>query len=141
MNTNSSNILKDRKQILSLLWIFAMFNYLYADVLTIMDPSMLKLMIAEQGPVKMTPGFMLLAAILMETAIAMIVLSRILSYKANRIANILIGIVHTLSVAGSLFAGKPALYYLFFATIEIVCTLFIVWYAWVWPKPETLINE
>ncbi len=33
MNTNKKTTeMKDRKVILSTLWIFAMFNYLYADV-------------------------------------------------------------------------------------------------------------
>jgi hypothetical protein len=28
------------------------------------------------------------------------------------------------------------LFYVFFSTIEIACTVFIVWYAWTWPHPE-----
>jgi hypothetical protein len=36
----------------------------------------------------------------------------------------------------TLFAGTPALYYIFFATIEIACALFIIYYAWKWPNEE-----
>jgi hypothetical protein len=32
---NALKIQKDRKVVLSFLWIFAMFNYLYADILTL----------------------------------------------------------------------------------------------------------
>jgi hypothetical protein len=72
----------------------------------------------------------------METSIAMVLLSRVLKYRANRWANIIAGIINTAAVSFSLFAGKPAPYYVFFATIEIACTSFIVWYAWKWRNPE-----
>jgi hypothetical protein len=127
----------DMKVILSTLWIFALFNYMYADILTLMDPTVLKEMITGTvGGLEMTQGFLLGAAILMETAIVMVVLSRVLKYRANRWANIISGIIHTAAVFLSLFVGTPAMYYTFFATIEIACTLLIVWYAWKWVNPE-----
>ena len=131
--------MKDRRMILSTLWIFAMFNYLYADVLAVMDPELMKVIASGGvGVVTMTQGFLLGAAVLMETAIAMVLLSRILSFRANKIANIAAGILHTAAVAASMFVGsKPTLYYAFFACIEIPCTLFIIAYAWKW-KPAVL---
>jgi hypothetical protein len=57
-----------------------------------------------------------------------------LKHPANRWANIIAGVLHTAAVLASLFVGTPALYYLFFATLEIACTLFIVWYAWRWEE-------
>jgi len=128
--------MKDRKVMLSTLWIFAVLNYIYADVFGSKDPEMLKQLIAGTGHIQMTGGFLFGAAILMETAIAMVLLSRVLKYRANRWANIIAGIIHTAAVSLSLFVGTPALYYVFFATIEIACTLFIIWYAWTWPKQE-----
>jgi hypothetical protein len=130
---------KDPRMMLSTLWVFAMFNYLYADVLAVMDPELMKLIASGSvGVVTMTQGFLLGAAMLMETAIAMVLLSRILSYRANRIANIAVGFLHTAAVAASMFVGSsPTIYYIFFACIEIPCTLFIVWYAWKW-RPEPL---
>ena len=127
----------DMKVKLSTLWIFVMFNYIYADILTLMDPAVLKeIMTGTVGGLEMTQGFMLGAAILMETAIVMVVLSRVLKYRANRWANIIVGVIHTAAVFLSLFVGTPAMYYTFFATIEIACTLLIVWYAWKWVNPE-----
>jgi hypothetical protein len=84
----------------------------------------------------MTHGFMLGAAVLMETAIVMIPLSRILKQPPNRWANIVVGVAHTLAVVVSLFVAKPASYYVFFACVEIVSTSVIVGYAWTWPKLE-----
>lgn len=142
MNSNKKTAeMKDRKVMLSTLWIFAVLNYIYADVFGSKDPEMLKQLITGTGPLQMTGGFLLGAAILMETAIAMVLLSRVLKYRANRWANIIAGIIHTAAVSLSLFVGTPALYYVFFATIEIACTLFIIWYAWTWPKQESAVNN
>jgi hypothetical protein len=124
--------MKDRKVTLSTLWIFAVLNYIYADVFTAMDP------LTDNGSVHMTHGFMLGAAVLMETAIMMIPLSRILKYRVNRWANIVAGAIHTAAVILSLFVGGtvPASYYVFFASVEIVSTSVIVCYAWKWPNLE-----
>ncbi len=127
--------MKDMKIRLSMLWVFAMFNYIYADVFTLIDPmSQQEIKTGQVGPLQISQGFLLGAAVLMETAIAMVVLSRVLAYKANRWANIIIGILHTASVVASLFVGgtTPASYYLFFATVEVACTVLIVWFAWSW---------
>jgi hypothetical protein len=133
----------DRKVILSTLWIFAMFNYIYADVFTLFfNPALQKeatqqLQAGYIGDMQITQGFVLVFAILMETAIAMVLLSRILSYAANRWANIILGILHTAAVTWSLFGGTvPNLFNIFFSVIEIACTLFIVGYAWRWPDPK-----
>ncbi|MFQ5996526.1 MAG: DUF6326 family protein [Dehalococcoidales bacterium] len=129
--------MKDRKVILSTLWIFALFNYLYADVTGLMDASVLEeILTGSAGGLQITQGFLLGAAVLMETAIVMVLLSRVLKYRANRWANIIAGVIHTAAVFSSMFVGTPAPYYIFFGTIEIACTLFIVWYAWTWPKQE-----
>jgi len=137
-STTKTSVLKDRKVILSVLWIFAIFNYLYADVMTLIDPVVQEeIATGNVGPIQMNQGFLLGAAILMETAIVMVLLSRILKYSANRWANIIAGIIHSVAVFSSMFIGEPpTLYYLFFGTIEIACTLFIIGYAWTWPRPE-----
>ena len=72
---------------------------------------------------------MLLTAVLMETAIAMVILSRVLKYGANRWMNIISGAFHTLFVFWSLIGDPVSLFYIFFAVIEMACTLLIVWLA------------
>ena len=140
MNTKRNTVeMKDRKVILSTLWIFAELNYLYADVMGGKDPEAVKQLISGNvGALQMTEGFLLGAAILMETSIVMVLLSRVLKYRANRWANIIAAIINTVAVSVSLFATgiTPTLYYLFFAAIEIPCTLFILWYAWKRTNPE-----
>jgi hypothetical protein len=125
----------DKKVLLSTLWIFAVLNYLYADVIGFFKPGMIQqIMTGSVDGMAFTPVFLLVGAILMETAIIMVLLSRVLAYKWNRITNIIAGAIHTLAVSASMFVGTLALYYIFFATIEIITTVLIVWIAWTWKK-------
>jgi hypothetical protein len=132
VNAKSKTIeTKDRKVILSALWLFALLNYLYADIFTLFfNPT------AQKETLTMPQGPALVFAIMMETAIAMVLLSRFLNYGPNRWANIIAGIFHTALVAWSLTGAAQPPFYIFFASTEIVCTLFITWYAWKWRNPE-----
>ena len=131
----------DTKERLSLFWIFALLNYLYADVLALWA------MAGSRHPFEPLPPWALAgSAVLMEIPIAMIVASRLLPFRVNRLANIIAAAIETL-VNGFLtfvppLAGwgrPPALpEYLFFATIETVCTSVIVWQAWTWSGVETV---
>jgi hypothetical protein len=117
----------DRRMMLFTLWIFATFNYVYADVVTLFDKSVVT---------SLSQGTLFGAAVLVETAIAMVPLSRVLKYRANRWANIIVGAINTVAVLASLLVATPALYYAFFGIIEIATTSLIIWYAWTWPNPE-----
>jgi hypothetical protein len=124
----------DMKVKLSTLWIFVMLNYLYCDIMGVMDPEILKqYLTGNVGGIHITQGFLLGAAILMEIPIAMVFLSRILKQGANRLANIIAGTIMTAVQFSSLFFGSsPTFYYIFFSVIEISCTSLIVWNAWKW---------
>ncbi len=139
MNTNKTTPGIDKKVLLSALWIFAMLNYIYADIFGLFDPNLLKEVIAGTiGSIQITQGFLLGFSILMEIPIAMVLLSRVLKYKANRWANIIAGTIMTIVQFSSLFFGSsPTAYYIFFSIIEIAATSLIVWYAWKWPNPES----
>jgi hypothetical protein len=130
MNTSQESIeIKDRRVMLSLLWLFVTLNYIYCDVVAVMDP-------VKRAPFQLTPEFLLGASILVEIPIAMVLLSRVLKYGANRWANIIAGAIMTAVQILSLFVAIPAMYYVFFSVIEIACTAFIVWYAWTWSHPR-----
>ena len=129
----------DTKERLSLFWIFALLNYLYADVL-----ALFAFVGSPNTAPHLPPWALLGSAVLMEIPIAMIVACRLLPFRANRLANIIAGTILTL-VNGFLtfvppLAGwgrPPALpEYLFFATIETVCTSIIIWQAWTWSGVE-----
>ena len=128
----------DRKVMLSTLWIFVTLNYIYCDILSLMDREILsQFLTGTVDGMVISPGFLLAGAFLMEIPIALVLLSRILKYKANKVANIIGGIIKTAAMIGTFLMGAPSGYYLFFGTIEIACTIFIVWYAWTWPNRES----
>jgi hypothetical protein len=129
----------DTKERLSLLWIFALLNYLYADVV-----ALFAIVGSRTSFDPLPPWALMASAVLMEIPIAMIVASRLLPFRANRLANIIAGCILTLVNGFLTFVppllgwGKPPAFpeYLFFATIETVCTVVIVWQAWTWSEVE-----
>ena len=141
--TNKTTATKDRKAMLSLLWIFVMFNFTYGDILTLYFNNVLQKQAWQLfqsgfvGSVHITQGFVLLGALLLETAIAMVLLSRVLPYRVNRWANIIVGVIQIVAnvqaLTGPLFRN---LFFVLFTAIEIACLLFIIWYAWTWRQPE-----
>lgn len=132
---NSKNeITNYRKIILSTLWIFLSVNYIFCDVLSLMESKGLNEFIkGSVGGIEITQGFLLIAGISLEIPFVMIILSRILKHNANRWFNILAGLLMTIYQIGSFtFGTAPTLHYIFFSIVEISCNLFIVWYAWNW---------
>jgi hypothetical protein len=136
--------MRDLRERLSLLWIFALLNYLYADVVALFDIA------GSRNSFEPLPPWALMgSAVLMEIPIAMIVASRLLPFRANRLANIIAGSLLTVVngfltfVAPLLGWGRPPAFpeYLFFATIETVCTLVIIWQAWTWSRVEGSISS
>lgn len=122
---------------LSALWLFATLNYLYCDVLTLMDPEQLRGFLAGNvGGMDIGPEFLVAAGVLVEIPIAMVLLSRVLAPRSSRVASIVAGIVMTAVQTLSLFVKAPAPYYLFFSIIEIAATSAIVFVAWRWGVPR-----
>src|SRR5499425_1828388 len=129
----------DIKERLSLFWLFALLNYLYADVVALFD------IVGSRNSFEPLPPWALMAsAVLMEIPIAMILASRLLPFRANRLANIIASGILTLVNGFLTFVpplagwGRPPAFpeYLFFATIETVATSVIIWQAWTWSEVE-----
>ena len=112
---------------ISTLWVVVMFNMVFADILTFIKPGALQELWAGQAGVQITPGLLLVFAILLEIPIAMIFVSRILKPEANRWANTAAAVITTLFVVGG---GSIDLHYVFFATVEIACMALIVRSVW-----------
>jgi len=133
------------KERLSQLWLFALLNYLYADVLALFD------IVGSQDPAPHLPQWALLgSAVLMEIPIAMILASRLLPFRANRLANIIAGAIETLAVISMQFVYPLAsgawhehmfASYIFFGTIETVCTSVIIWKAWAWSGVDAAVSS
>ena len=134
MNANKETATMENMKVrLSILWIFVMFNMVFADIVGFMDPGALEDIMTGNTGIEITQGLLLVFSILLEIPIAMIVLSRVLGYRINRWANMIAAVITILFVVGG---GSTSLSYMFFAAVEVLCMLLIIWYAWTWPNPE-----
>ena len=144
MNTTMSTAKMNTKILLIILWVFYSVNFMYCDTLSSLEPGVLEMHMTgftADGTVKITEGFLLGVAIMFEIPFLMIVLSWVLKYRANRWANIFAATLLVLSQISSLFLGVPSPAYIFYSTVEITALLLIVWNAWKWTNPETLLPE
>ncbi len=135
----------DTKERLSLLWIFALSNYLYADV-----NALFAFVGSPNSAPHLPPWALLGSAVLMEIPIAMILASRLLPFKANRLANIIASAIMTLvngfltfvlPLATGDFRDPEYRVYLFFGAIETVCTSVIIWQAWTWSGVKPAVSS
>jgi len=135
MNTNPNPTKKiDTKVLLSTLWIAVMVNMLKADILSLNIPGAAE----EIAKTAASTGasiqqLMLAGAVMGQLAIAMIVLSRVLRYEINLWVNIVVGIVTIAYIWGGM-ATYP--HYIFIASVETLCLLLIIWFAWKWRNSE-----
>ena len=127
-----------KKALLSTIWIFAVLNYLYCDVLSFMDAGLLKQYLTGRvNGMTVSQEFLLAAGFLMEISISMVLLSRVLPHQINRWTNVVAGTITTLAQVASLFVG-PTGYYLFFSAFEIAATTSVVVLALRWSKETPL---
>lgn len=125
-----------RRSALPFLWLFATVNYVFCDVLTLMDPEFARALV-NGGPegLPMTQGFLLASSLLMEIPFAMILVSRFLHGPWQRCSSVLAGgIMTTVQVATFFFGPPPTLHYWFFSAVEIGTTVAIVLVAWKLPS-------
>ena len=134
MNSNKESTGLDLKVKLSTLWIFVLFNIIFLEFHKLLQPGFIEEIITGfMGGVEMTQGVLLLGAIVLEIPIAMLLLSRLLTYEANRWANIIAGAITIMAVVGNVLTDLDNI---FFTTIIVAFLSLIIWYAWKWPDPE-----
>ena len=134
MNSNKESTGLDLKVKLSTLWIFVLFNIIFLEFHKLLQPGFIEEIITGfMGGVEMTQGVLLLGAIVLEIPIAMLLLSRLLTYEANRWANIIAGAITIMAVVGNVSTDLDNI---FFTTIIVAFLSLIIWYAWKWPDPE-----
>lgn len=131
MNTNAISTNKiETKVLLSTLWIAVMVNLLKADILSLNIPGAAEEVAKTAATTGLSiPQLMLAGAVMGQFGIAMIILSRVLNRSINRWVNIVAGIVTIAYIWGGM-ASYP--HYIFIASIETLCLLLIVWFAWKW---------
>lgn len=111
-----------------------MINMIYADILGFLEEGFLEqVMTGYAGEVKLTEVFIMIAAFMVEIPIVMILLTRLLKYKINRIVNIAAAsFVILFIIAG----GSMSLHYYFLASVETLLLLSIIWISWKWKETD-----
>lgn len=133
---------RDQRLTFVVLWLFALFNYVYGDI------GMIFSLFAHPGRVErlregLTSGgmediFFLGGAILMNIAFLAMLLSWLGSRRVARWTNFGAGILFTLVMGTLLLAplsrghAPPLNYYSFCAVVEIIATVTITWRALRW---------
>ena len=132
--TSETSTRRDPRVVLSTLWVFAVLNYLYCDVLGLMHaPDLQGFLDGNVGGLEITTGFLLGAGVLMEIPIAMVLVARLAPHRVARPASIVAGVVMTLVQLASLgFGSDVTPHYLFFSVAEVSATVAIVRIAWTW---------
>jgi hypothetical protein len=141
MNTINTNTGKEAVRMpvqvkLSALWASLMFLYIYADIFSLYKPGQLEeVMAGRMGPLPVTQGSVLAAAVLMLIPVLMVFLSLALKPGAARWANIVLGLLFTAVNVGNL-VGETWAFYILYGIVEMAITLLIVGYAWKWRNSE-----
>ena len=124
----------DTKVLLSTLWIVVMINMLKADILSLNIPDAAEEVARTSASAGASiPQLMLIGAVMGQLGIAMIILSRVLKHGINRWVNIVAGIVTIAYIWGGM-ASYP--HYIFIASVETLCLLLIIGFAWTWRNVE-----
>lgn len=135
-STVSINLNDPKPMLISKLWVFLSLNYIFCDVLSNMEMSVLQMLIkGNVGGVPMTEGMLLFAGISLEIPFLMVVLSVILPYKVNRITMMAAAILMIFYQLGSFFFGSDVtLHYMFFSAVEIIGNIAILVLALRWKQ-------
>jgi hypothetical protein len=119
---------------LSTLWASVMFCFLYADFFGLFQRGrVMEMNDGIIGPLGVaTPGILLAVSVMMAIPSTMVCLSLLLPSTLCRWASIVFGLIYTaIMILTSLDA---ALFYIFFAVVEIAMLLAIIVQSWRWPR-------
>jgi hypothetical protein len=122
---------------LAALWASVTFCYIYGDYFELYVPKKVESLIDGSSNLD-SPTKLFTAAFLLLIPSLMICLSVLLKPFTNRVLNIFCGLFFTLFVAfvGIVSVSVWRTFYVFYAGVEIVLTLTIVWTAWRWERAE-----
>ena len=113
---NNTNMLTNRRLKYSSLWAFTSLNYLYADLVGLMDVNLLsQYQTGVVNGIDVTPGFLTAAAAYMQLPLSNVFLPLVIKNERTlRVVQIISGSLATLIQGATLFVGKPAPYYVLF---------------------------
>lgn len=122
---------KDMRSDLSTMWTATLLNMITADVLSLYIPEAVEEW--EEFADGNEEQFMMGGAIMYQLPISMVYLSKVLPYKANRIANMTAA---GLMIGAVIGGGSTEPHYLVCATAEVIMMSVIAWKAYKWESPD-----
>lgn len=133
-SSNTSNMLSNRRLRYSSLWAFTSLNYLYADLVGLMDVNLLsQYQTGTVNGIAITPEFLTVAAAYMQLPLANVFLPQVIKNERTlRWVQIISGSIATLVQGSTLFVGQPSPYYTLFSVIEMSATAYITIDALKW---------
>ncbi|MEO1620717.1 MAG: DUF6326 family protein [Cyanobacteria bacterium J06632_3] len=135
MNLQKQLLTTETKAKLSALWIVFLLNIIFRDIHEFVEPGFIEeVMTGTLNGNPIQEHMLLLGGIMIEVPIGMIVFSRLLPYRANRWANIIIAAIYILMI--SLY-GSTDLDDTFHLLAEIAALSCVIFLAWRWPSPAT----
>jgi len=122
--------------LMSKIWVFISLSYIYCDVLSNMEMSVLRMLFEGNiAGIPMTQGFLLFAGISLQIPFLMVILATILPYRANKITNIAAAVLMIIYQLVSFFMGSDiTLHYVYFSAVEILGNAAIIVLAIRWKK-------
>jgi hypothetical protein len=125
----------------AVLWLFVAVTMSASTMLYFIVPGVIdEIRAGEIVGMQATPELLLVMAIMyFWVPLVMAVLSLILKDKANRWANIILGIFYAGFILFELIMNITTVaypYVILMDTSVIVATALIAWYAWKWPKQQ-----
>jgi len=136
LSTIRANLNDPMPMLMSKIWIFVSLCYIYCDVLSNMEMSVLRMLLdGNIAGIPMTQGFLLTAGLSLQIPFLMVILAAILPYKANRITSITAAILMIIYQVVSFFIGSGnPLHYVYFSAVEILGSIAIIVIAIRWKK-------
>ncbi len=131
------------KVVLSALWIAMLFVFAYVDIFGFYRADILDA--ALDGKVATTPlavnqVFLTAALIYILLPSVMVVLSLVLRPRVNRMTNVVVSVLYSLTIVYSC-RGETWVYYLLGSAVEVVLLLAIARTAWKWPPPQIALSR
>lgn len=134
VQNNDQTLFSNRRLKYSSLWAFVSLNYLYADLVGLMDVNYLtQYQTGIVNGIEITPGFLTAAAAYMQLPLSNVFLPHVIKNdRTLRWVQIISGSIATLVQGATLFVGNPSPYYVLFSAIEMGATAYITIDALKW---------
>lgn len=126
---------------ISALWMVVMFLYAYVDIFSLFKPGIIEGIIAGKVFLfQVSQAFLFLTTLYIVIPSMMVFLSLVLKPKINRWANIIVSIFYFVTMLGACI-GETWAFYIFGTIVESLLLFLIIWYAWKWPKQESVVDN